>query len=96
MNRIKLFNRDGADLYLENIKDDIWELKVDDKHQWVLKYMRCGGKFDIDENNNINWEERTMIGPSGGPYLEVGDIINNYKIIEICSETTLRLEANNN
>ena len=94
--KIKLFNRNGADLFLENIKDDIWELKVDDEHLYVLKHMRMGGKFDIDENNNVNWEERTMIDPAGGPYLEVGDTINNYKIIEICGDTTLKLSETNN
>ena len=100
---IKLYNRDHANMYLEKIKDNddntsTWELKVDKKHKYCLEYMRCGGDFDVVDNKVV-WKERKMIDPSGGPYLEVGDIINNkYKIVEIIDYNILRLseEISNN
>lgn len=105
MKEIKLYNRDGADLKLVNRENsDLWDLTVDSKHQYCLKYMRCGGDFDIKEESGkqiINWKSRKMVDPSGGPYLEVGDSLEHgkYKIIEIVDDTVLRLsknEGNNN
>ena len=94
---IHLRNRDGATMWLENIHDDIWKLKVDKDHEYCLQYMRCGGDFTFDENRKIHWNKIEMIDPSGGPYLEVGDYVDDkYKIIEILDCTLLRLGERNN
>lgn len=79
--KIKLFNRDGADLYLEKIGDrdpeiSTWQLKVDDKHSYCLKYMRA----IFDESNRFI----ESVDPSGGPLISVGEVFEKkYKIIEI-------------
>ena len=37
MEQIRLFNRDGADLFLVNNDNDrFWHLEVDDQHNYVL------------------------------------------------------------
>lgn len=71
--KIKLYNRDGADLYLENCGVNLWKLSVDDKHKYVLGYIRVG--YEID-NKTINF-----IDPSGGPYLSVGQRVNKDYVI---------------
>jgi len=81
---IKLFNRDGADLWLEKIKDlephiSRWQLKVDDNHKYCLEYMRIIGDYP---------KEIEAIDPSGGPFISIGDVINSkYKIVDIVSTT---------
>lgn len=81
---IKLFNRDGADLWLEKIKDlephiSRWQLKVDDTHKYCLEYMRIIGDYP---------KEIEAIDPSGGPFISIGDVINSkYKIVDIVSAT---------
>ena len=42
MKEIKLYNRDGADLRLSTNDNTHWELVVDDKHKYILEYMRVG------------------------------------------------------
>lgn len=86
MKKIKLYNRDGADLWLENTGEqvdeyiDIWELKVDSNHKYVLNYCRLIG--DILEPEAID--------PSGGPMLSVGDVFENkYKILRINSTNNI-------
>ena len=32
--KIQLYNRDGLDIWLENIEDDFWELKTKDKESY--------------------------------------------------------------
>lgn len=100
MNRnIRLYNRDHANLTLEQVHDsDIWKLRIDDKHQYCLEYMRMGGDFEISEDNKIKWNKIVMIDPSGGPYLEIGDTLENgkYKIVEFIDSTTMRLSEGNN
>lgn len=71
--KIKLYNRDGADLYLENCDVNLWKLSVDDKHKYVLGYIRVGYEND---NKTINF-----IDPSGGPYLSVGQRVNKDYVI---------------
>lgn len=92
---IKLYNRDRADLRLEQIDNsDLWKLTVDPEHEYCLKYMRCGGDFDIEEKDGkqiIHWKSRKMIDPSGGPYIEVGDTIQGHKVLEIVDDLVLRL-----
>lgn len=82
--KIKLPNRDGADLYLEKIEDlennlSKWSLKVDKKHDYCLHYLRVIGKYP---------DEIEAIDPSGGPYMSVGELIQAtdneiYRIKEI-------------
>lgn len=102
MNKIKLNNRDHADLWLEQINNtDWWQLKVDKKHEYCLKYMRMGGDFEIEktpENSQyIKWTKVVMMDPSGGPYLEVGDILDNkYKIVEMNADLQLKLSEEHN
>jgi hypothetical protein len=70
MKKIKLYNRDGADLWLKKCNKQIepnvwmWYLDVDKKHEYILKYCRYIGD---------NLLEPEAIDPSGGPMLSVGD-----------------------
>lgn len=85
MNKIDLgINRDGAHLWFENIKDNIYELKTD--KQFVLEYCRIGF---------INKTNLVMVDPSGGPYIAVGDEFDGYKLKSIFYEDKrLRFELN--
>lgn len=93
MNKIKLYNRDGADLWLEeekivdsNISE--WKLKVDSKHKYCLEYMRIIGNFP---------SEIDSVDPSGGPMISVSDEFENkYKIIKIINPTTFLISHNGN
>lgn len=70
MNKIDLgINRDGAHLWFENIKDDVYEIKTD--KQFVLEYCRIG--TIKNEDSDI-----CMFDPSGGPCIVVGDIFGDY------------------
>jgi hypothetical protein len=84
MNKIDLgINRDGAHLWFENIKDNIYELKTD--KQYVLEYCRIG----------TTDAEVIMVDPSGGPYISIGDVFDNYKLESIFYEgKSLRFELN--
>ncbi len=89
--KINLFNRDGANLWLEPEKEnsDTWKLKVDNNHTYVLEYMRI-----------IGYPEIEAIDPSGGPFISIGDILSDtenrfYKVIEIINCTTLKLKKEN-
>ena len=87
--KIILYNRDRANLWLEKEDSDIWKLKVDQNHEYVLEYMRVIGYPKIE-----------AIDPSGGPFISVGDILEDnekrsYKIIEIINCTTLKLKEEN-
>lgn len=76
MNKIDLgINRDGAHLWFENIKDDVYEIKTD--KQFVLEHCRVG----IINNTNL-----FMVDPSGGPYIGVGDVFGDYILENIFYE----------
>lgn len=68
--KIKLFNRDGANLWLEQYTPEHWKLNCDEEHKWVLEYMRVG--YD-----NENSTEYSFIDPSGGPFITPG-----YEVID--------------
>ena len=73
MNDIKLFNRDGAHLKLVPTDDDLWELEVDDEHKYILEFIRVGYNKD---------GKMTMIDPSGGPYLSIGQRLTKDYVID--------------
>lgn len=91
--KINLYNRDGANLWLEKIKDiseEIaeWRLYVDKKHLYCLQYMRCIGDYP----NNIE-----AVDPSGGPMIGLGDIFEKkYQIYKIINPTTFWIRERNN
>ena len=94
MNKIKLFNRDGADLWLKKCNKQIepnvwmWYLDVDEKHAYVLNYCRYIGD-DILEPEAID--------PSGGPMLSVGDEFEEkYKIVKINSANNIWISERDN
>jgi hypothetical protein len=95
MNKIKLYNRDGADLnlvqkHLKEIEPHIteWELQVDDKHKYILEFCRYIGD---------NFLEPEAIDPSGGPMINLGDEFENrYKIIRINSVNNIWISDNGN
>lgn len=95
MKKIKLFNRDGANLYLvqkhlKEIEPHIteWELQVDEKHKYVLEFCRYIGD---------NFLEPEAIDPSGGPMINLGDEFENrYKIIRINSTNNIWISDNGN
>lgn len=81
MEKIKLFNRDGANLWLEKLSDledkiSRWKLKVDKKHEYCLQFMRIIG----NDPNHIE-----AVDPSGGPFISIGDKLENgkYTIVTI-------------
>ena len=86
MEKIRLPNRDGANLWLEKVKEiepniSEWKLNVDDKHKYCLEYMRFIGNYP---------SEIQAIDPSGGPMLSIADELNDkYKIIKINSISSI-------
>ena len=95
MKRIKLYNRDGADLWLKKSEKQInkntfvWELSVDDKHKYILKYCRFIG--DYNTGGAIE-----AIDPSGGPMLSIGDTFEKkYKIVQINSANNIWISEGN-
>ena len=78
MNIIKLHNRDGANLKLVNYDDYLWKFEVDDKHKYILQYMRMGF---LEDNKTIYF-----VDPSGGPYLSRGKRLNKKYIINAIFE----------
>ena len=95
MKKIKLYNRDGADLQLECTNKEvepnifIWKLTVDPKHSYVLKYYRAIGNYP----DNIE-----AIDPSGGPFISLADEFENgkYKIVKINSAKSIWISERNN
>ena len=95
MNKIKLYNRDGADLslvqkHLKEIEPHIteWELQVDKKHRYVLEFCRYIGD---------NFLELEAIDPSGGPMINLGDEFEGkYKIVKINSVKSIWISERNN
>lgn len=94
MKRIKLYNRDGANLWLENTgkrADEniaIWKLNVDSKHKYCLEYIRVIGNYPY---------EIEAIDPSGGPMLSVGDEFKDkYKIVKINSTNDIWISERDN
>lgn len=95
MKKIKLYNRDGADLWLEQkqlkeIEPYIteWELQVDEKHKYVLEFCRYIGD---------NFLEPEAIDPSGGPMINLGDEFEGkYKIVKINSAKSIWISERNN
>lgn len=95
---INLHNRDRAKLYLEKINNEnpgLWKLKVDDKHKYVLEYIRVIG-HSLD-GRIVNIE---AIDPSGGPFISIGDKFEEkYEVVGFKDYTTLIIsenEGNNN
>ena len=95
MKKIKLYNRDGADLklvqkHLKEIEPYIteWELQVDEKHRYVLEFCRYIG---------YNFLEPEAIDPSGGPMINLGDEFEGkYKIVRINSVKSIWISERNN
>lgn len=90
MKEIKLPNRDGADLKLVNTKDNIWKFEVDSEHEFVLTYLRIIGKeFASNMEDPNNWE---ALDPSGGPFLSIGDKLDDLTIKGFTKDFELILE----
>ena len=92
--KIKLYNRDGADLWLENTGEQIaeniakWKLNVDDKHKYCLEYIRFIGNYP---------SEIEAIDPSGGPMISVEDVFENkYEIVRINSINDIWISERDN
>ena len=76
MERIRLFNRDGANLFLvSNPEGTFWHFDVDDDHMYILEYMRIGY---AEDNKTIDF-----IDPSGGPMVHIGSQFDNYIVDRI-------------
>lgn len=86
MNKIKLDNRYNANIWLEHIDKDLWELKSQKPED--LQYMRI---IFEDDNKSVY-----AVDPSGGPFLSIGTIVGieeKYIIKEIFKNGfILRLE----
>ena len=64
MKKIKLDNRYNANIWLEHIDEDLWQLKSESPED--LQYMR----LIYEEDKSI-----FAIDPSGGPFLSLGTIV---------------------
>ena len=72
--QINLPNRDGAKLSIVSEDGKLWNFEVDDKHKYVLEFMRIGY---MDDNKTIDF-----IDPSGGPFMKVHCPIDVDTILE--------------
>lgn len=61
---IKLFNRDGLNLWLEKVSGNFYAIKSDEESKWGLEHLRVG----LEDNKN----RYSFVDPSGGPFLSVG------------------------
>ena len=75
--RIKLFNRENFETYLEKEETGLWELHVSIDHTRV-GYDDSSGKI-------------LFVDPSGGPFLQVGGLVNGRKILKIEIENGIKL-----
>ena len=83
LNKIKLFNRDGANLNLISEDGIFWTFNVDEKHKYILEYCRVGYKKD---NKEIEF-----IDPSGGPMLSCGQRLSKNYVIDSIVEVNGQL-----
>ena len=83
LNKIKLFNRDGANLNLISEDGILWEFDVDEKHKYIFEYCRVGYKND---NKEIEF-----IDPSGGPMLSCGQRLSKNYVIDSIVEVNGQL-----
>lgn len=83
LNKIKLFNRDGANLNLISEDGILWTVNVDEKHKYILEYCRVGYKND---NTEIEF-----IDPSGGPMLSCGQRLSKNYVIDSIVEVNGQL-----
>lgn len=93
--KINLYNRDGADLWLEKTNKKVepriykWKLKVDKNHDYCLEYMRIIGDYEA-------------VDPSGGPFISISDEYTSlddkkiYKIVNIENPVTFWISERNN
>ena len=102
MKKIKLYNRDGADLWLENTGEQVaeniavWKLNVDDKHKYILEYCRYIGEYGKAKDESIEFSDIPAIAPSGGPMLSVEDVFENkYEIVKINSANNIWIGERN-
>jgi len=94
MTKIKLYNRDGANLWLENTGEQVaeniarWKVCIDDKHKYCLEHIRIINNYPL---------EIEAIDPSGGPMLSVGDEFEGkYKIVKINNVNSIWISEGNN
>ena len=83
LNKIKLFNRDGANLNLISEDGILWTFNVDEKHKYILEYCRVGYKND---NTEIEF-----IDPSGGPMLSCDQRLSKNYVIDSIVEVNGQL-----
>ena len=74
MKTIKLPNRYGLSILLEYIKDNDWKLKIPPKNPYRI----------IGDNVNIR-----AVDPPGGPFIAVGDKIENKIVVNISNDGLL-------
>ena len=87
LNKIKLFNRDGANLNLISEDGILWAFNVDEKHKYIFEYCRVGYKND---NTEIEF-----IDPSGGPMLSCGQRLSKNYVIDSIVEANGQLMIRN-
>lgn len=98
MKKIKLPNRDGADLWMESTGEQVaenigvWKLNVDSKHKYCLEYIRVIGNLPDDIQ---------AVDPAGGPFIPVDSVLKSednkyYEIVKIVDSTTFWLGERNN
>ena len=101
--KIKLYNRDGADLWLKKCNKQIepniwmWYLDVDNEHSYILDYCRYIGEYGKTKDGAIEFSDIQAIDPSGGPMINLGDEFEGkYKIVKINSVKSIWISERNN
>ena len=67
-------NRNGDEYYFVKVEPRIYTIVGN------LKYWRYGGK---ENQEAMDWNDLGFVDPSGGPFISVGDKIENQKITRI-------------
>lgn len=73
---------------LKHIKDDLWQLEVDKNSGYSYRLIAFEGESKV--GNFV-----AALDPEGGPFLSVGDQINDYVIKSISNDGVFELIKNN-
>lgn len=79
MKKIELKARYGLIHHLEHIAGDCWQLKCDPKSTGTYRCIWAPGEYATMA------QKLKAIDPEGGPFMSVGDKIEDYTITDIMS-----------
>lgn len=72
-----------------NRHGDLYQFEKLSENQYTisggLKYWRFGGK---EGQIGLDWSDLGYVDPSGGPFISVGMMIEQRKVVRICADGT--------